>query len=187
MRNSWKPRDMSDIRIRGARDTNRTRNISRPATPTGISNRRSIQRNIFPKPSNSRIERDAKREIKFKKKLMERYDTDEMNRRRGLTGAQHGSHTGKVGSEGFRKYTTVKGIPYARDRSPHNGYGGKKRQYAYQNEFPQSIKHRYAAAGDDVSPYRYKRDDGSDRGNTKRNNINAFVFKKRQPVESRVT
>ena len=34
-----------------------------------------------------------------------------------------------------------------RDRSPHNRYEGKERQYAYQNEFEQSNKHRYAAAG----------------------------------------
>lgn len=182
---AWKPRSYKEMReFLGSRTANLKRRIEGAAFPTGVPKRRAIQRHIYPKPSISRKDQEVKRYRKFKQSLMRRYDTDETNRRKNLTPTQHLSHTGKIGSEGFRKYTVVTGIPHRRDRSPHWLYDGKERQYAYQNEFPQSKEHRDTAStesGKPVGPYRYKRDDAT-------RPLTAYRFAgKKQPVHSRVT
>lgn len=189
MTRSWKPRAYETIRNYGDRDADRSRNIQRPAVPTGVKRQTAIQRSMFPRPSSPLPIREAKRHARYFKVLDKKQTgtRQERERRTSLTLRQHGSHTGKIGSEGFRKYSTVKGIPYMRDRSPHNSYEGKERQYAYQNEFIQSQKHRDTASGDQVSPFRWKRDDAHDRGTNVHTNLTAFRFYKRQPVRSQVT
>ncbi len=177
----WKPRDLSMIRGMGKRATNTARKIIGPAQPTGIHRAEGAQRALIVRPRNSRIERDAKRWAHYKQKLLHRYDTNEYVRREQLTNYQHHSHTGKIGSQGYRRYTTVKGIPYNRNLSPHQVYEDKRRQYAYQNEFTGWIRD---SANQDV--FRWKRDDGAHRGGS-RTNITAFHFRKKQPVRSGIT
>jgi hypothetical protein len=101
---------------------------------------------------------------------MDRYDPDEQNRRKDLTLTQHGSPTGKIGSQGFRQLTTVTGIPYKRDRSPHNTYQGKRRQYARQLEFEQMRNYHQCRH---MGPYGNKR--------------MLYRFKKKQPVIKEVS
>lgn len=162
----WKPRSYKEMREElGQRIGTMRRRLEGAAVPTGVMKRKAIQRHIYPKPSVSRRDQDVKRYRKFKQSLMRRYDTDETNRRKELTATQHLSHTGKIGSEGFRKYTVITAIPHRRDRSPHWLYDGKERQYAFQNEFRQSKEFKDTASTDSgkpgISPYRYKRDDGT--------------------------
>lgn len=178
---SWKPRDLSNIRGIGQRATNTARKIIGPAQPTGIHRAQGAQRALIVRPRNSRVERDAKRYAHYKKKLMLRYDTNEYVRREQLTNYQHHSEHGKIGSQGFRRFTTVKGIPYNRDLSPHQITQDKRRQYAYQNEFTGWIRD---SAKQNV--FRWKRDDGAHRGGS-RTNITAFHFRKKQPVVSQIT
>lgn len=178
---SWKPRDLSMIRGQGQRATNMARKIIGPAQPTGIHRAEGAQRALIVRPRNSRVERDAKRWAHYKRKLMNRYDTDEYVRREQLTNYQHHSEHGKIGSQGFRRYTTVKGIPYNRNLSPHQVFEDKRRQYAYQNEFTKWIRD---SAMQDV--YRWKRDDGAKRSHIG-TNLTAFHFKKKQRVVSGLT
>ena len=166
-------RDTSRYRGQGRRKGRHyLRRIESPAVPTGINRETAPQRSRLPHPKKSLPKIEAQRRMRFKKDLMKRYDTNERNRRRNLTNNQHHSHTGKVGSEGFRNQTTIKGVPSDRTRSPFNWYLGKRRQYAYQNEFPQSQKH-YWAAGMKMSIFRNKR--------------TVYQFQKKQPVTSQIT
>lgn len=170
MTRGWKPRDLSRIRGRGHRGVASRRALYGPAIPTGIHEKKGPQVKIFLKPRISRRELDAERYKRFKKHLSERYDTDERNRRERLTVLQHRSPYGAMDSEGFRKYTTVKGIPYDRDQSPHQRHMNLVRQYAYGKEFIQSQK---ALHSGDMDVFRWKRAE--------------YRFRKTQPVVSGVT
>ena len=178
----WKPRDLSMVRGKGFRRTSDRRIIEGPAHPTGIHRKTATQRAILVKRRKSRTQADAARYRRFKKRLLQRYDTDEYNRREQLTNTQHFSHTGKIDSEGFRKHTTIKGIPYDRDLSPLQILANKVRQYAYQNEFTGWIRD---SAKQNV--FRWKRDDGQPRTTSGRKNITAYNFRKTQPVHSELT
>ena len=179
---SWKPKDLSAVRSRGSRNTTTRRLIYAPAHPTGVHRKAASQRAIYVKRRVSRRQTDADKERRYKKRLMERYDTDEYHRREHLTNTQHFSHTAKMDSEGYRKHTTVKGIPYDRDLSPMQILMNKVRQYAYQNEFTKWIRD---SARQDV--FRWKRDDGQPRVMSGSRNITAYHFRKTQPVHSEVT
>lgn len=165
------------MRGRGERGVASKRVIQAPAHPTGIKRKGDPQRMIYPRPTDSRRTRDFERWRRYKKSLLERYDTNEYVRRENLTNSQHTSPTGEIGSEGFRRFTTVKNIPYDRDRSGMDSYGGKRRQYARQNEFPQSQNVLHSA---DQNVFRDKRDDGT-------KPLYAYSFKKKQPVVSELT
>ena len=182
MTRSWKPKDLSAVRMRGGRNTDTRRLIYGPAQPTGVHRKAATQRAILVKRRVSRRQTDADKWRRYKKRLLERYDTDEYNRREHLTNTQHFSHTAKQDSEGYRKYTTVKGIPYDRDLSPMQILLNKVRQYAFQNEFTKWIRD---SAMQDV--FRWKRDDGEPRTMSGSRNITAYHFRKTQPVHSEVT
>lgn len=164
------------VRDFGRRFVDASRNIQAPAVPTKIKRQDAPQKRIFARPTKSRRTQDFNRYQDWKKKLMERYDTNEYVRRENLTITQHSSHTGKIGSQGFRRYSTVKGIPYFRDKSPHQKHENVVRQYAaqYETEFD---KKYYHSAEQDV--FRNKRDDGE-------RPLSAYRFKKKQLVESKV-
>lgn len=163
-------RDTSRIRGRGARGVASRRQLYGPAIPTGVHTKQGPQMKIFLRPRISRRENEADTRRRYKQVLLERFDTDERNRRDRLTVLQHRSPYGNMDSEGFRKFTTVKGIPYDRDQSPHQRHENLVRQYAFGKEFIQSQKMLHSG---DMDVFRWKRA--------------VYTFRKTQPVRSGVT
>lgn len=162
------PRGRGNI-LRQVRDKLDWRKTQQPAIPTKIERREKPFVYMRPRPKNPLPAREAKRRTQFKTKLLARYDTDEYNRRQNLTNYQHQTHIGSIGTEGFRNQTTVKGIPYDRNRSPYSYYQGKRRQYAAQFERPFSQNYRdHYLRGGDQGPFRGRR--------------MLYTFIKRQPV-----
>jgi hypothetical protein len=149
---------------------NPKRQVRKPYTQTSVGRANAPQVNLRVRPRNPLPVREVKRHKRFQKALLERYDTNEYVRREGLTSSQHGSEYGKIGSEGFRKYTTITNIPYRRNKSSHHKYEKKIRQYARQNEFVQSKGVLHSA---DQDVFRNKR--------------TVFDMRKKQPVFSELS